>query len=171
MKNSYRIIVFLLVSNTIFAQTAQNKCNCCTSEYKQFDFWLGDWDVFNLNGVKIGENKIVSMQDSCLIQENWISAGQTGTSYNFYKQTDSTWNQIYIDNAGTVLELKGMLKDNKMILESQKVKSVKADFYYFNRITWAIDTSGNISQKWDIVDDQGKIVQVAFDGIYKRKRK
>ncbi len=169
MKNIYKIIILLLVSSTLFGQPVQKKCNCCTSVYKQFDFWLGDWEVFNLKGVKVGENKIVSMQDSCVIQENWKSAGQTGTSYNFYNKTDSTWNQVYIDNFGTVLELKGILKDNKMILESQKVKSVKANFYYFNRITWAKDNLGNVSQKWDIVDDKGKILQVAFDGIYQRR--
>lgn len=64
-----------------YAQKKQ--CNCCTSEYKQFDFWLGDWEVFNLKGIKVGENKIVSLQDSCIIQENWTSNEQTGTSYNF----------------------------------------------------------------------------------------
>jgi hypothetical protein len=29
------------------------------------------------------------MQDSCVIQENWVSDGQTGTSYNFYNKSDS----------------------------------------------------------------------------------
>ena len=117
----------------------------------------------------MGENKIVALQDGCAIQENWTSQGQTGTSYNYYNKADSSWGQIYIDNLGTVLELKGALKNNKMILESTKVKSTKANFYYFNRITWAKDSVGNVSQKWDIVTDKGNILQVAFDGIYKRK--
>jgi hypothetical protein len=144
---------------------------CSTSEYRQFDFWLGDWDVFNKKGDKVGENKIHTVQDGCALQENWTSQGQTGTSFNYYNPADSTWNQIYLDNVGTVLELKGALKNNKMILQSKKVKSVKANFYYFNQITWEKDSQGNVSQKWDIVDDKGNILQVAFDGIYRLKAK
>ena len=56
-----------------------------------------------------------------------------------------------------------------MILKSKKTKSVKSNFYYYNQITWAKDSSGNVSQKWEIVGDKGNILQVVFDGVYKRK--
>jgi predicted enzyme related to lactoylglutathione lyase len=159
----------ILLSNSLFSQTGPKQCSCCDPEYRQFNFWLGDWEVFNLKGEMIGENNIISMQDSCVLQENWTSDGQTGTSYSFYNKQDSSWNQIYIDNLGNVLQLKGTVQDNKMILKSEKMKSVKADFYYINVITWVKDSLGNVSQKWDIVDDKGTLLQVAFDGIYKRK--
>lgn len=168
MKNVL-IITHLLFYFLITSFAQQKPCSCCTPAHKQFDFWLGKWDVYNVKGIKVGENIILSMQDSCLIQENWSSSGQTGTSYNFYNNADSTWNQIYVDNLGTVLQLKGTFKNNKMVLKSDKVKSVKANFYYFNQITWFKDELGNVSQKWDIVDDKDKILQTVFDGIYKRK--
>ena len=56
-----------------------------------------------------------------------------------------------------------------MILKSEKTKNVKSNFYYFNRIIWTKDSIGNVSQKWDIVNDNDKILQTAFEGIYKRK--
>lgn len=168
MKNILILILACSWSSVLFSQT-KPACNCCTSEYKQFDFWLGEWEVFNIKGVKVGENKIVTMQDSCVIQENWIGTGQTGTSYNFYNKSDSSWNQTYIDNLGTVLQLKGTFQNNEMILKSENIKSVKANFYYFNRIIWAKDSSGNVAQKWEIVDDSGTILQIAFEGIYKPK--
>jgi hypothetical protein len=167
MKN---ILTLLIILTSFSNLSAQKKCNCCSAKYKQFDFWLGDWEVFNKKGDKIGENKILSMQDSCVIQENWSSAVQTGTSYNFYNRAVGTWNQTYVDNTGTVLVLKGGFQNNQMILESEKIKSAKENSQYFNRITWAKDSVGNVSQKWDIVDDKGTILQVAFDGIYKRKK-
>ncbi len=120
MKNILNIIILLFLCNTLFAQISQKQCICSTNEYKQFDFWLGEWEVFNQKGVKVGENKIITMQDSCVIQENWTSSGQTGTSYNFYNKVDSTWNQTYIDNLGTVIELKGTFQNNKMTLKSEK---------------------------------------------------
>ncbi len=95
--------------------------------------------------------------------------GQTGTSYNFYNKIDSTWKQIYIDNFGRVLELKGTFQDTAMILKSERIKDQKSNFYYFNRITWTKDSIGNISQKWDVVDEKGTVLRVVFDGIYKRK--
>ena len=98
-----------------------------------------------------------------------MSKGQTGTSYNFYNKSDQSWNQVYIDNFGTVLELKGNLINNEMVLESKKIKSTKADFHYFNRITWSKQENGDVRQKWEIIGEDNKVIQVAFDGIYKRK--
>lgn len=132
------LIVFLLqfLNENVYSQQNTKFCNCCTEEYKQFDFWLGDWKVYNQKGEKIGSNSIVSMQDSCVIQENWSSVGQTGTSCTFYNKKDSSWDQIYIDNLGTVLQLKGSFQNNKIILKSEQIKNKKANFYYFNRIAW-----------------------------------
>lgn len=169
MIKTISILFFIIIHISVIAGITPTSCNCCATDYKQFDFWIGDWDVFNTKGVKVGENNIVSLQDSCILQENWKSGNQTGTSYNFYNNTDSSWNQIYVDNGGNVLELKGNLKNGKMVLESKKLKSTKGDFNYFNRITWTKDSLGNVSQIWNIVDDKEKILQVAFDGIYKRK--
>lgn len=154
----------------VFAQVGQEQCNCCADEYQQFDFWLGDWEVFNLEGKKVGENKILKMQDNCLIQENWTSiGGHTGTSYNFYNKNDKTWNQTWIDNSGTVLQLKGVLEDDKMVLESEKIKNQSANLSHTNRIIWTKDTLGNVFQKWELIGDDGKVSQVVFEGIYKPK--
>ena len=97
-------LIIILSIFTFSSTTAQNnqKCTCCQKENRQFDFWLGEWEVFNQKGIKVGENRIVQIQDSCGIQENWTSAAQTGTSYNYYKPSDSSWHQIYLDNQGTI---------------------------------------------------------------------
>lgn len=165
--NKIFLFLFILLCNSVLAQNNSGNCNCCSKENRQFDFWIGDWQVFNKLGVNVGENKIVVLQDSCLLQENWISNGQTGTSYNFYDNTDSTWNQVYIDNLGTVLNLKGHFLEEKMVLKSQKIKGDKKD--YFNRIIWSMDSLGNVNQKWDIIDEEDNVLSIVFDGIYKKK--
>lgn len=161
------LLIIIFISTKIFAQ--KSTCNCCDSEYKQFDFWLGDWDVYNKKGVKVGSNKIISLQDSCLIQENWTSTGQTGTSYNYFNKIDSTWNQVYIDNLGSVLELKGRFFNNTMILKSKLLKSVKTNYYYYNKITWKKINENEVSQVWEIVTEKENVINVVFYGIYKRK--
>ena len=44
---------------------AQDNCPCCTDNHSTFDFWVGDWVVYNTLNNVIGENKIVK-----LINEN-----------------------------------------------------------------------------------------------------
>ena len=166
--------LYLLLPILFWAQSAcgQNPapCACCAPEYHQFDFWIGEWEVFNPKGIKVGENKIIPLQDSCVLQENWVSQQQTGTSYSYYNKNDNTWNQTYIDNQGTVLELKGTFQNGKMVLKSPGIKSKKADFYYFNKITWQPDTAGNVSQIWEIVNASDSVLYTAFNGLYQRKK-
>lgn len=92
-------ITLFFIKNT-YAQKPSITCPCCIPEFKQFDFWIGNWDVYDTLGNKVGENKIVTTQDSCLIQENWKSQGQTGTSNNYYNKADSTWNQVWVSVTG-----------------------------------------------------------------------
>ncbi len=152
------------------AQSTHIQVGCTAKEYRQFDFWLGDWDVYNATGKKVGENKIVLMQDSCALQESWTSGIQTGTSYSYYNANDKTWSQVYIDNTGNILELKGKYKNERMILKSKPAVNPKSKKSTQNVITWFQDDSGFVHQKWDIVNSKDSVVAVAFDGIYKKKK-
>jgi len=67
MKNISFILIFILgISSISFAQG--NDCACCAEKYKEFDFWLGDWNVYDTLGNKLGENNIVQLQEGCIIQ-------------------------------------------------------------------------------------------------------
>lgn len=157
--------MFVLIQ-PIFSQTTQP---CHTPNHRLFDFWIGDWEVFNPSGKQVGENRIVALHEGCVVQENWKSDRVTGTSYNYYNPADSTWHQLYLDNQGTILPLKGHFADGKMVLFGDRIKSQKSAGYYRNRITWQALPEGHVSQKWEIVGDDDAVLYVAFDGVYKRK--
>jgi len=161
-------IVFFLISIPI--QTiAQTDCPCCTNAHKQFDFWVGDWGVYDTAGNKVGENSIVKLENGCIINEHWRgAAGGSGRSYNYFNKSDSTWNQVWIDSRGGSLELKGKAVPNKMILSSELQPGKNVDFYR-NRITWTKNEDESVTQLWEILDKQDKLLSVAFKGIYKRK--
>lgn len=146
---------------------SQSTCPCCTPAHRQFDFWIGEWIVTDTTGKEVGRNKLVLIQDSCALQENWISGKTTGTSYNYYNQTDSTWNQLWIDNSGSVLNLKGGLVNGKMVLKSAMIPGKRVKYYY-NRITWEKNKDGSVTQTWDVLSDSNKLLQQAFKGIYKK---
>lgn len=162
-----KLVFTALALSLSISLLGQQNCACCSEQHRQFDFWLGKWEVFNPAGKKVGENTITQVQGKCVLQEDWVS-NQTGTSYNYYDPNDSTWNQLYLDNQGTILALKGRFEDHKMILWSDKVKGQNGE--YRNRIIWQLLPDGSVSQKWDIVALNGQVISVAFDGIYRKKK-
>ena len=155
---------------SIFSSSAQNqKPKFCSSEkYKQFDFWEGDWNVYNVEGKLIGTNKLIKMYNNCVMQENWVSktSPNRGTSYNYYDKADDTWNQVWVDNSGFTLVLKGRMKERKMILESQMQKTPKGNFY--NRLSWYQQKDNSVIQIWERLDENKKVVNEVFRGIYKK---
>lgn len=59
----YLFCLFVLLSN--FALADQPK-PCSSSEFRQFDFWLGEWNVMNLANEKFsGNNKITAIENEC----------------------------------------------------------------------------------------------------------
>ena len=162
-------VLFLLFFSINQLQSQTQNAPCNTEKHQEFNFWLGDWNVYDVKGTLIGTNKILKMQNNCVMQENWESkaSSNTGTSYNYVDKVDNTWNQVWIDNSGFSLVLKGNLKDGSMILQSKLVKGQKQDYY--NRVTWTPNKDGSVTQVWDYVSTRGKVIQEAFRGIYKKK--
>lgn len=164
------IIILLTMSVTGEVDAQEKKCACCTPAFKQFDFWIGDWEVYDTLGNKIGENLVVSMQDSCLIQENWKSKRSTGTSYNYYNLANESWNQVWMDNSGNPLVLKGKFDDGKMVMRSELKKSKKGTEYY-DQISWQMLPDKSVVQIWKQFDKYDKELTLLFKGIYKQRGK
>ena len=166
MKRTITILLFSLAVFTIQAQT--NSCNCCTDKHSEFDFWIGDWNVTNPDGSKAGTNVISKSQNNCLLQENWKSANGkiTGTSNNFYNYQAKQWEQIWVDNVGGSLHLKGNRDGNKMIMRTDDLKNKKGETFY-HRVTWTLKKDGSVHQYWETITNN-KDITVAFDGLYKR---
>jgi len=167
MKKIPPLLAFILFSTFLIAQNSN--CKCCTEKHSEFDFWIGTWEVSNSNGTKAGENTIKKIQGDCVLQENWSSAtpGYTGTSNNFYNNKTKQWEQIWIDNQGQSLHLKGNKVGNQMILRTDDEKNSEGKTF-FHRITWTDNEDGTVRQLWETITED-KEITVAFDGLYKRK--
>ncbi len=90
MRNSFLLFAILLTT-LIQAQTQQPPKSPCITNlvYRQFDFWIGDWEVYGLKGKKGGDSKIELILDSCIILENWKSLGSnySGKSFNTFNSS------------------------------------------------------------------------------------
>ena len=149
---------------------------CTNPEYKQFDFWLGDWEVFDFSSGKqgplAGTNRVVKALGNCVVQENWKgSQGGNGSSFNMYQPLEQKWHQTWVDDSGTLLLLKGEFRDAKMVLEG-KHPGQRAGETISERITWN-QVNGNpdqVRQRWEQSRDGGSTWQIAFDGLYVRQK-
>ena len=68
------ITLFIFCSSFAAANAQSGRVPCSGPEYRQFDFWIGEWEAFGPNGQKGGDSKISLILDSCIILEEWTSA-------------------------------------------------------------------------------------------------
>ncbi len=160
------LLTLALFLCTLFSQ-AQTTCNCCTESHKEFDFWVGDWNVYDKSGKKVGENKIEKLENECIVSENWKGTTGSGRSYNYYNSADSTWNQVWISSSGNNLVLKGKAGKNKMILKSELIENAKGTYY--NQITWTKNEDDSVTQVWEVLNEKEQPISTSFEGVYKLK--
>jgi len=160
--------VFVICSSLAFVSFTNKECACCTPEYRQFDFWLGDWNVYDAEGKKVGENHVLERESGCIIQENWTSENMTGSSYNYFNTEDKTWNQLWLDDHGSNLILKGTLVDGNMVMKST-VSTDKEGNKVYNQISWEPKPDGSVIQLWEVFLEDGTLQQELFKGIYRKK--
>ena len=138
-------------------------------QYRQFDFWIGEWDVQNPQGQQAGTNSIQLILGDCVIFENWTGArGGQGKSFNIYNAAKGKWQQTWVDSFGSVLELFGEYKDGQMTLTGER-KGADGKVT-ISRLTWTKLPSERVRQLWEQSTDGGKTWTVAFDGTYIKRK-
>jgi hypothetical protein len=149
------------------AQTAAAPAPCAQPLHRQFDFWVGLWDVTGPSGTFAGTNRIELVDGGCALYESWSSAGggYTGRSLNSVG-SDGRWHQSWIDSSGGRLELVGDFVDGRMVLEGETKATTPNGPPVKNRITWTPRPDGSVRQLWETSSDGGKSYTVAFDGLY-----
>ena len=168
LRSSLFISGVLLSGSLAYAQ--QPGPACTAAEYRQFDYWLGEWTVTDSSGTQtFGSNLITAEEAGCLLHEHWSgSQGGTGQSFNFFDRVGRRWEQLWIASGGNVLRLAGNLDGASMVLEGESRSASGAAL--LNRIAWIPQPDGRVQQLWSTSSDQGKTWQVSFDGWYRKQR-
>lgn len=150
------------------AQTPSPPAPACTGpEHRQFDFWLGEWNVYGPAGKLAGTNSIRREIGGCVLHERYDTGrGYSGESFNIYDEPRKVWHQTWVDSSGLLLQLEGGLKDGKMILEGETRGSDQKITKH--RITWSANPDGSVRQLWESSAPNGEWT-VAFDGRYTRR--
>jgi hypothetical protein len=151
-------------------QVHHNAAPCEDPEFKQFDFWLGDWDVASTaDGTPRGSSHISKEMNGCVVWENWTSAGSPyfGKSYNTWNPNLKRWEQYWVDTSAGVMFFHGNLKDKVMDYWTDDVPqsgggTLLRHLQFFNL---GRDKVRQFSQG---SSDGGKTWQTEYDLIYTR---
>ncbi len=174
MKNKFLLLLF--AASTFFLHaSAQNAKPCSLPEFRQFDFWIGEWEAFGVKGAKAGDSKISVLLDSCVILEEWASTGTqqgltyTGKSFNSYNAASKQWQQTWVDNTGNTTEfLRGDGSNGKIIYYADKVAGANGKTF-MRRLTFTKLSDDKVRQLGERSDD-GITWAVEYDLEYRRKK-
>jgi hypothetical protein len=167
----------LYIIATCFTVAIQaQKLPCSNPVYRQFDFWIGEWEAFGPGGKKAGDSKISLILDSCIIFEEWTSASlqqglrYAGKSFNTYNATTKQWQQTWVDNVGGTNEyLQGKYENGQIIYSSTPFK-ISKDTMAIRKMTFTNLSADKLRQHGEISKDGGKTWSTEYDLEYRRKK-
>ena len=168
-------LLLAVASATISAQTpapavVPKPPACVAPEHRQFDFWLGDWDVRDASGKLLGQNRITRAHKDCVLLENYRAGEFSGSSLNVYDADRKVWHQTWVDSSGGLLVIEGIFRGGKMILAGETMDADKPGGKVDNRITWQPLQDGRVRQLWETSIDKGATWATTFDGYYAKQK-
>jgi hypothetical protein len=102
---------------------------CASPEHRQFDFWIGHWDVTiharssptsETWADAKGHQHIESILGGCAISETFSADGPptpwAGRSYSSWQAPVGKWRQTWVDDQGSYLALAGGIENGVMTL-------------------------------------------------------
>ena len=139
------------------------------AEARQFDFWVGDWEVYNTAGQKAGTNSVQLFSDGCGLMENWVgSLGGDGKSINYYDASTKKWYQNWIGSGGGALRYEGSFKDGEMRFEGFTIGMDGKKT--LQKLTFSKLDGNSIRQLFEASTDDGKTWMITTDLKYVRKK-
>ncbi len=140
---------------------------CAATEHRQFDFWLGSWEVITQDGNVAGTNNIRRILNGCALEESWQGAeGSLGKSFNMYFARDGKWHQTWVDGGGSRLDLAGGLDERGRMVMAGLMPG-PAGGEVLHEISWEKLANGTVRQHWRASKDGGQAWQDVFVGIYR----
>ncbi len=136
-----------------------------------FDFWLGDWDVYQTSNptVKTGFNRITSQSGGCVILESWESQGaHSGVSINYFDPGSGKWQQKWAGSGQDILEFyDGEYRDGAMRFKWDGRNPDGTTFP--GRLTFTHLPSGEVRQHSQRSPDHGNTWVDVYDFTYIRR--
>jgi hypothetical protein len=150
---------------------------CAAPVYSQFDFWVGEWDVYpNIKepakAPLLAHSRIEKLYGGCAIRENWMPLKATGGgSLNAPDPATGRWYQYWLDSNGGRVEFAGGAVPGGMLLTGfwANVNGPGKDGLV--RMAYSRIDDNTVRQFGEVSLDHGLTWFTTFDFIYRRAAK
>ncbi|MFZ0013505.1 MAG: DUF1579 family protein [Acidimicrobiia bacterium] len=156
---------------------ADDPTPCGSDEARQFDFWLGEWDLTwpadQVGGepseLGTGTNRIERLFGDCAIEENFATSdhGFSGRSLSVYDSRLGMWRQTWVDSSGGYIALTGQFDGETMTLSTQP--HVHDGETRVNRMIFGDITAVSLEWVWQVSRDDGATWDDLWNISYRRR--
>jgi tetratricopeptide (TPR) repeat protein len=133
------------------------------SPWRQLDFWVGTWDVYDRSGNRVGQSRIERTLGDCVVLENWKGTSE-GTSWNTWNAARKRWEQSWVDSTATPIFFTGELEKGVMVYHSDQPQPDGKP--YQRRLTFTPLPGPRVRQFSQGTTDGGKTWSTEYDLIY-----
>jgi len=162
------LLAALAVAHPIHASTAPGSGGCSAAEYRQLDFWLGDWDAFDASdpATAIARTHVDLIAAGCAVHELYEqSDGLIGDSILSFDAARQVWQQTWVTNRGSLMVITGRFSNGAVTLEGEMHTGDGRSL--LQRITWKAEGS-DVRETAVMSKDGGKNWAPAFDVLFRR---
>lgn len=148
----------------------RSRAACATPEFRQFDFFAGDWDTYDVTdpGKVVARNRVTVVLGGCAVREVYEQGdGLVGESLSLYDASRRRWHQSWVTNRGSLLLLNGGMEGERMILTGpDRTPDGKASL--LRGVWWKEGT--DVREKAERSTDGGKTWTPVFDIVFRPHR-
>lgn len=171
LKSSLVLCLTFIPLTVGHAAPAASASKCPAPEFRQFDFWLGDWDTFEVVGdtaTSIARTHVDLIAGGCAVHELYEQTdGLIGDSILSFDPVRKAWQQTWVTNGGSLMVLTGAFKEGAVTLEGEVHSGTGKNF--LQRITWKAE-NGGVREAGVFSKNGGKTWEPAFDVLFKKHR-
>jgi len=159
------VLLGLMASPLLAAAPATSACSA--PAYRQFDFFVGDWDTYDVQAPDklVARNTVKVILNGCVVHEDYRQHdGLHGKSYSLYDAARNVWHQSWVTNRGELLLLDGGMQGDRMVFKGVERKVGKPDALVL--AAWYRQGDG-VRETAERSLDGGKTWKTEFDILFK----
>jgi hypothetical protein len=147
------------------ATPAMTSSSCAAPAFRQFDFWLGDWDTYRIKDdkpadVSVARNRVTSILGGCALHEAYTRTdGYAGESFTIYDASRKVWHQTWVSNQGELTIVEGTQQGDRIVMSGSVTD---AQGVQQQRVSWE-PWHGGVREICEGSRDGGKTWTLLFD--------
>jgi hypothetical protein len=138
------------------------------SEFRQLDFWLGDWEVFD-KGQKLSDTRVEPVLKDCALAETWVAVegGHGGRGLSTYAPLTQKWEYFWVADNGYMSHWTGILIGNEMRFAAEQTREGVKKLRHWSLIKMP---DGSVRELSVGSSDGGKTWVTEYDFMWHHKK-